>query len=121
MNPQNFKIAIEVLLKKRFENPGKGSFKKLEDIESYFAFPGMARLRSLNAMLDRMEHTALAHKVTEITKLLVSDRYRSNPDFIEEDEQGVEATENGELSNGIKRIILKFYSLKIFRFRRKIN
>ena len=76
---------------------------KLEGIESYFAFPGIARLRSLNAMLDRMEHTALAHKIAEITKLLVSDRYRSNPDFIEEEEQGVDTLESGENANGIKK------------------
>ena len=78
-------------------------FKKLEGVESYFAFPGIARLRALNVMLDRMEHTALAHKVAEITKLLVSDRYRSNPDFIEEDEQGVDPLENGEHTNGVKK------------------
>ncbi|MFO7719815.1 MAG: aminotransferase class I/II-fold pyridoxal phosphate-dependent enzyme [Gillisia sp.] len=78
-------------------------FKKLEGIESYFAFPGMARLRALNAMLDRMEHTALAHKITEITKLLVSDRYRSNPDLSEEEELGGDALENGENPTGVKK------------------
>ena len=77
--------------------------RKLEGIESYFAFPGMSRLRAFAAMLERAEHTALAHKVTEITKNLVSDRYRSNPDFIEEDEQGVEISENGESSTGVKK------------------
>jgi arginine decarboxylase len=60
--------------------------KELESVESYFAFPGGSCLHGLNEMLDRQEHTALAHKVAEITKHLVSDRYRSNPDFIEEDE-----------------------------------
>ena len=72
----------------------------LQSVESYFAFPGILRLRVLKEMLDRQEHTALAHKIAEITKYLVSDRYRSNKDFIEEDEQGVETSENGELPEG---------------------
>ena len=88
---------------KDLKNSVRDLFKKLEGLESYFAFPGMTRLRALNAMLDRMEHTALAHKVTEITKLLVSDRYRSNPDFSEEEELGGDALENGENSTGNKK------------------
>ena len=77
--------------------------ENLQGVESYFAFPGIMRLRVLNEMLDRQEHTALAHKIAEITKHLVSDRYRSNPDFIEDGEQIVDTSENGELLEGVKK------------------
>ncbi|CAM4192728.1 aminotransferase class I/II-fold pyridoxal phosphate-dependent enzyme [Gillisia hiemivivida] len=77
--------------------------ENLQGVESYFAFPGISRLRALNEMLDRQEHTALANKIAEITKHLVSDRYRSNPDFIEEDDQGVDTSEKGELPDGVRK------------------
>lgn len=77
--------------------------KEVESIECYFAFPGGTRVLSLIQMLDRQEYTALAHKIAEITKNLVSDRYRSNPDFIEDDETGSELTEKGELQDGVKK------------------
>ena len=77
--------------------------ENLQGVESYFAFPGISRLRVLNEMLDRQEHTALAHRIAEITKNLVSDRYRSNPDFIEEDELGVDTSEKGELPDGVRK------------------
>ena len=54
-------------------------------------------------MLDRHEHTALAHKIAEITKNLVSDKYRNNPDFIEDEEHGVDISEKGELPEGVKK------------------
>lgn len=77
--------------------------KKLEGIESYFAFPGKTQLQALNSMLERMEHTALAHKIAEITKNLVSDRYRSHPDFGEEHEQASESKDNAEQTHGSKK------------------
>ncbi|MEB2782309.1 aminotransferase class I/II-fold pyridoxal phosphate-dependent enzyme [Algoriphagus sp. C2-6-M1] len=67
---------------------------ELKHIESYFAFPGISRLKMLNEMLDRQEHTALANKIAEITKQLVSDRCRSNPDHIEEEDHGTDLSEN---------------------------
>ena len=77
--------------------------KELEGVECYFAFPGKVRLVVLNEMLDRQEHTALAHKIAEITKHLVSDRYRSHPDFIEDEEHGVEITDKRELPEGVRK------------------
>lgn len=73
------------------------------NVESYFAFPGLFRLNSLQEKLERQEHTALAHQVAEITRQLVSDRYRSNPDFLEDDEVPTEPTENGELQQGTSK------------------
>lgn len=73
------------------------------DVECYFAFPGLAKINSLQEMLERQEHTALSHLVGEITRLLVSDRYRSNPDFMEDEETGVELTDKGELQQGVRK------------------
>jgi arginine decarboxylase len=70
--------------------------KDLEGVECFFAFPGISCIDSLREMLERQEHTALSHKIAEITKNLVSDRYRSNPDFLEEEDPGVELTDKAE-------------------------
>ncbi len=75
----------------------------LEGIETYFAFPGTIRIKLLNEMLDRQEHTALANKIAELTKQLVSDRYRNNADYHEDEEQGVELSDNGESSEGNRK------------------
>lgn len=72
----------EVKQEKRVES----LLKSLENIESYFALPGVSRISQLFDMLDKKEHIAFAHKISEITKLLVSDKYRSNPDIIEDDD-----------------------------------
>ncbi|MCG9973074.1 aminotransferase class I/II-fold pyridoxal phosphate-dependent enzyme [Christiangramia crocea] len=88
---------------KNLQKSLRGLLKDIEVIESYFAFPGILRLRTLNEMLDRQEHTALTNKIAEITKHLVSDRYRSNPDLMEDDDQGVETSERGEHPEGIKK------------------
>jgi len=88
---------------KSLRNNVREYLKNLQGMESYFAFPGNSRLSSLDEMLERQEHTALANKIAEITKHLVSDRYRSNPDFIEDDDQGVDTSEKGELLSGVKK------------------
>ncbi|HKL35289.1 MAG TPA: aminotransferase class I/II-fold pyridoxal phosphate-dependent enzyme [Salegentibacter sp.] len=70
--------------------------KDIEGVECYFAFPGLSSIDSLREMLDRHEHTALSNKISEITKNLVSDRYRSNPDFLEDDEPAIEISDKGD-------------------------
>lgn len=90
--------------------------KEVEGVECYFAFPGLSRLWALNEMLERQEHTALAHKLAEITKNLVSDRYRSNPEFTEEDESGVEVIDTnipeGKKKNYFEVLFLEDISLQ---------
>lgn len=88
---------------KKLQKDLRDVLKDIEVIESYFAFPGILRLRTLNEMLDRQEHTALTNKISEITKHLVSDRYRSNPDLMEDEDSGVETSEKGELPEGVKK------------------
>lgn len=77
--------------------------KELEGVECYFAFPGLSCIEALREMLERQEHTALSHKIAEITKNLVSDRYRSNPDFLEEEDQAVEITDKGEYTEAARK------------------
>lgn len=77
--------------------------KNLEGIECFFAFPGLSCIDSFRDMLERHEHTALSNKIAEITKNLVSDRYRSNPDFLEDDDPGVELNDKGEYSEVSKK------------------
>ncbi len=77
---------------------------ELEQIESYFAFPGILRLRMLNEMLGRYEYTGLSNKITEILKQLVSDSYRNNHANIEYDELDVELSEKSESSDVYRKI-----------------
>lgn len=71
----------------------KKIFKRLESIESYFALPGLFRMGLLLEMIERQEYTAFAHKISEITKLLVSDKYRSNPNAFEDDDLNSDSLE----------------------------
>lgn len=77
--------------------------KDLLGVEKYFAFPGLPRVTSLISALARKEHTALANHVSETTKQLVSDSYRSNPDFLEVDENSMEEVEKRENVDGVKK------------------
>lgn len=78
--------------KKQIETVKK-DLKKLESIESYFALPGIHRLELLFEMMERQEYTAFAHKISEITKLLVSDKYRSNPNVLEDEDLSTDQLE----------------------------
>ncbi|MCB0665829.1 MAG: aminotransferase class I/II-fold pyridoxal phosphate-dependent enzyme [Saprospiraceae bacterium] len=60
--------------------------KELNEVEKYFAFPGRHRIQSLKAALPRAEYMALSHLVAETTQQLVSDSYRSHPDYLEEEQ-----------------------------------
>jgi len=88
---------------KKLQEEVRSLLKDIEVVESYFAFPGILRLRKLHETLDRLEHTALANRIAEITKHLVSDHYRSNPDLMQEEEPGVEVSEQIDLPQGVKK------------------
>ena len=75
----------------------------LESVEHYFAFPGIRRIEALNGILAREEYMALANKVSDLTRLLVSDSYRSHPDFFEEDDLTMEMVENRESFDGVRK------------------
>lgn len=106
LKSETAKLASSNRNSKTEEKHEQNVLKLLDDcmaVESYFAFPGLSRLNGLQDMLDRQEHQALSHQVAEITRHLVSDRYRSHPDFMEDDETGIDLTENGELQQGVRK------------------
>jgi arginine decarboxylase len=72
-------------------------------VECYFAFPGMPRVNLLKDALARFEYTALANNVASTTRQLVSDSYRGNPDFLEDDEESMTEVENREKENGVRK------------------
>ena len=77
--------------------------KELGSVERFFAFPGMRRLQQLSTALSRHEHTSLAHLVTETTRQIVSDSYRSHPDFLKDDEQSMEEVEERLRQDGVRK------------------
>lgn len=77
---------------------------ELKTIEHYFAYPGLKKVEGFCSSLERNEFAALANKVADTTRHLVSDSYRSNPDFqLWEDEQSMEEVELKESNNGVKK------------------
>lgn len=75
----------------------------LAGVAGYFATPGTKRIQKLQNALANHEFTALSHLVAETTKLLVGDNYRSNPDFVNFDEQSIESVEDHEQFNTVKK------------------
>jgi len=74
----------------------KTLIKELMGVECYFAFPGSTRLTNLDNSLKRQEYTALANNVVDITRELVSESYRSRPEFLPEDVNNMEVVEAHE-------------------------
>ncbi len=54
------------------------AIKELEEIERYWAFPGMRKLTQLKETLDRGEYTAFTNTVQELVRMLVSRAYYHN-------------------------------------------
>lgn len=78
----------------------KDLLQSLECIESYFALPGISRMGLLLDMMEKQEYTAFSHKISEITKLLVSDKYRSNPNALEDDDLSTDPLESIDKFDG---------------------
>lgn len=89
---------------KRLVEESKELLKQLSGVEKYFAYPGMWQIDLLKDSLARHEHRALANIVSETTQQLVSDSFRSNPKFLE-NEEGLskEDLETVDLSNPSKK------------------
>jgi arginine decarboxylase len=77
--------------------------EKLKGVECYFAFPGTSRLTQLENTLNRQEYTALANNVVDITRQLVSETYRTRPDFISEDVNSMDDVEEHETNEGLRK------------------
>jgi arginine decarboxylase len=76
--------------------------KDLKGVECFFASPGKERLRKLENAFSNHEYTSLSHLVAETTKQLVGDSYRSNLEFITQDENSMELL-NEDQYDGAKK------------------
>ncbi|MEB8345848.1 beta-eliminating lyase-related protein [Flavobacteriaceae bacterium KMM 6898] len=75
----------------------------LKGVECFFASPGKGRMRKLENAFTSQEHDSLSHMVSETTKQLVGDSYRSNPDFIDFDEQSMESAEEHDQHISVRK------------------
>jgi arginine decarboxylase len=75
----------------------------LKEVECFFASPGMDRMRRLDHAFSAEEYTALSNMVSETTKELVGDGYKSNIDFHNFDEQSMESADQHDLHNMVKK------------------
>ncbi len=88
---------------KKHREAVKGLIKDLKGVESYFALPGIGRILKLENVLSKDEHTSLAHIVADTTKELVGDSFKSNPDYMDVDEQNIEPLEEHDLQNNVRK------------------
>ena len=80
-----------------------GFLTNLKEVECFFASPGMERMRRLEHAFSAEEYTALSNMVSETTKELVGDGYKSNIDFFNFDEQSMESADQHDLLNMVKK------------------
>lgn len=90
-NEKNHKNRVEEIL------------KDLKGVECFFASPGKGRMRKLVNAFNNQEHDSLSHMVAETTKQLVGDSYRSNPDFLDFDEQSMESAEDHDQHVSVRK------------------
>ena len=64
--------------------------KEISEVECYFSFPGKTRLKSFRDAINKKEYVTLANQVSETTGLLVSNSYRTHPDFLKGKDQSQE-------------------------------
>lgn len=81
----------------------KDLIKDLKGVECFFASPGKERLNKLEKAFASHEYTSLCHLVMETTKQLVGDSYKSNPEFVDFDEQSMDSVEGHEQHNGVRK------------------
>ncbi|MCB9907519.1 MAG: aminotransferase class I/II-fold pyridoxal phosphate-dependent enzyme [Planctomycetes bacterium] len=72
---------------------------RLECIERYFAFPGLARVHQLQAADHRHDRGWLSQRVTGIVRDLVSDSYRGHPQLAQDFEESNEEPSEPSILN----------------------
>ncbi len=60
--------------------------EEMNVIESYYAFPGYKLITNLETTLSKGEFKSFANKVTQASRLLISDAYRSNVELSQDEE-----------------------------------
>ncbi|TLP80162.1 aminotransferase class I/II-fold pyridoxal phosphate-dependent enzyme [Maribacter sp. ACAM166] len=77
--------------------------KDLKGVECFFASPGKERLQKLESAFISQEYASLANLVSETTKQLVGDSYKSNPEFIDFEEQSMQSAEEHDQHNSVRK------------------
>ncbi len=70
--------------------------KDLSGVECFFGSPGLGRFQKLKKAFSSKEYTSLSNMVSDTTKQLVGDSYRSNSEYVDFDEQSMESAEDHE-------------------------
>lgn len=81
----------------------KDLIKDLRGVECFFGFPGKERLQKLEKAFLNHEFASLSHLVAETTRQLLGDSYKSNPDYINFEEQSIEVVEEHEQITNIRK------------------
>ncbi|MDU8886865.1 aminotransferase class I/II-fold pyridoxal phosphate-dependent enzyme [Yeosuana sp. MJ-SS3] len=81
----------------------KSLLNDLKGVAVYYATPGLARIQKLENALSKHEFVSLAYLVSETTKQLVGDSYRSNPEFLNFDEHNIESVEEHDQFNTVRK------------------
>jgi arginine decarboxylase len=81
----------------------KDLIKDLKGVECYFASPGKGRMMRLENALIKKEFTALANLVSETTKHLVANSYKSNAEFNDYEVKTAEAADEQEQGASISK------------------
>jgi len=80
----------------------KDLLKDLKGVECFFASPGKERLHKLENAFLNYEYASLSHMVAETTKQLVGDSYRSNLEFITQQENSTELSADDQYDGARK-------------------
>ena len=88
---------------KKYLSDAHSLLNDLKGVAVYFASPGMRRIKKLESAIAKHEYTSLANLVAETTKQLVGDSYKSNPDFVDYNEQNLASVEEHELFNSVRK------------------
>lgn len=68
-----------------YRDSSQNLIEELYGVERFFSFPGKQRLDNFSTCINRAEYMSLANQVSDTTRQLVSDSYRSHPDIADED------------------------------------
>ena len=83
--------------------------RKLAIIERYFAFPGLATVKSLQNTFKQGEYVSISHKTNHIVHLLVSDNYRNHSDLQNQQDWAKASKKSSKRSRRRMAIIHSFF------------
>lgn len=93
-NPNKVKKAILKM---------EGLLSDLKEVECYFAFPGLNKIAKLEKAIQYQEYSVLADCVVDLTRLVVSETYRTHPDHLSDEVISMEVVEDHEQPDKLKK------------------